>query len=473
MTTTLTAAAVVQSILVFVSLFFLLYLIGYSTFLFLSVTVGSSYLYRRKREMHYKNEILLDTYIPVSIIVPAFNEERTVVSTVQSLLKLDYTLYEIILVDDGSTDDTAALLIDKFDLHEINRPIRRQLPCGQEKGIYTSRDHKVPITLVKKENGGKSDALNMGINASQYPYFICIDADSVLQYDSLAQITAPLVEYDDVVAVGGLVRLANGVKFKDGRLTRYSLPKKTIPAMQVLEYDRTYLSARILFDQFNGNLIISGAFGLFRKDLVIAAGGYDRDTVGEDMELVVKLHVFCRTNDKPYSIRYSPEAVCWSQAPESLSDLIKQRLRWHRGLFESMTKHWRIFANLRYGLVSFISYTYFLIYELFSPFIELLGIAVTILAMLFNFINVPFMIMFFGVYALFGAIMSLTAFFSRVQTRNMQLSASDVGRAILLSLLEITVLRFVLAVTRMMALVGYKRKERRWDKIARTRINVE
>ena len=138
-----------------------------------------------------------------------------------------------------------------------------------------------------------------------------------------------------------------------------------------------------------------------------------------------------------------------------------------------MTKHWRIFANLRYGLVSFISYTYFLIYELFSPFIELLGIAVTILAMLFNFINVPFMIMFFGVYALFGAIMSLTAFFSRVQTRNMQLSASDVGRAILLSLLEITVLRFVLAVTRMMALVGYKRKERRWDKIARTRINVE
>lgn len=473
MTTTVTAAAVFQSILVFVSFFFVLYLIGYSTFLFLSVTVGSSFLYRRKREMHYKNEILIDTYIPISIIVPAHNEECTVVSTVQSLLKLDYTLYEIIVVDDGSTDDTAASLIDAFDLHEINQPVRRQLLCEKEKGIYISRSHKAPITLVKKENGGKSDALNMGINVSQYPYFICIDADSVLQYDSLTQITAPLVEDENVVAVGGLVRLANGVRFKDGRLTHYSLPKKIIPAMQVLEYDRTYLSARILFDQFNGNLIISGAFGLFRKDLVIAAGGYDRGTVGEDMELVVKLHVFCRTNDKPYSIRYSPEAVCWSQAPESLPDLIKQRRRWHRGLFESMTKYWRIFANLRYGLVSFISYTYFLFYELFSPFIELIGIAVTVFAVLFNFVNVPFMIMFFGIYAVFGAIMSLTAFFSRVQTRNMRLSASDVVRAILLSLLEITVLRFILAATRMVALVGYKKKDRRWDKITRTRINSE
>lgn len=473
MTTTLTAAAIFQSILVFVGIFFVLYLVGYSTFLFLSVTVGSSNLYRRKREMHYKNEIMLDTYIPVSIIVPAYNEDVTVVNTVKSLLKLDYSLYEIIVVDDGSTDDTTEKLLEAFDLHEVDQPIRRQLPCEREEAVYVSRSHKVPITLVKKANGGKSDALNMGINASQYPYFICMDADSALQYDSLTQIVAPLLEQDNVVAVGGLVRLANGVELKDGRIASYSLPKKIIPAMQVLEYDRTYLSARILFDQFNGNLIISGAFGLFRKDIVIAAGGYDRDTVGEDMELVVKLHVFCRTNDKPYAIRYTPDAVCWSQAPETLSDLRKQRKRWHRGLFESMTKHWRVFANLHYGLVSFVSYTYFLIYELFSPFIELLGIIVTLLAVVFKFVNVPFMIMFFGIYAVFGAIMSLTAFFSRVQTRDLRISTSDMFRAVMLSIVEITVLRFIMAATRMFAMVGYKRNERRWDKIARTKINVD
>ena len=324
-----------------------------------------------------------------------------------------------------------------------------------------------------KENGGKADALNMGINAAQYPYFICIDADSVLQYDSLREIVAPVIEHENVVAVGGLVRLSNGIKIKDGRLTHYSLPKKIIPAMQVLEYDRSFLSARILFDQFNGNLIISGAFGMFRKDYVVACGGYDRDTVGEDMELVTKLHVFCRTNGEDYLIKYAPDAICWSQAPDNLRDLVKQRRRWHTGLFESMTKHWRIFANLRFGLVSFFSYTYFLIYELLSPLIELFGLVTIAIAVAFDFINVPFMIMFFVIYAVFGAVMSLTAFFSRVQTRDLKLSAGDVARALLLSIFEVTVLRFILAITRMIALVGYRRKERRWEKVERQKIDAE
>ena len=300
--TTVTAASFVQGFLYFVGVFFVLYLIGYSTFLFLSVTVGSSILYRRKREAHYKSTLEVDCYVPITIIVPAHNESVTVESSLRSLLNLDYTLYEVIVVDDGSTDDTAQVVVDAFGLHPIERPIRRQVPCAPELGVWYGRVGRVPVTLISKENGGKADALNMGINASQYPYFICIDADSVLQYDSLREVSAPLVEHENVVAVGGLVRISNGIRIKDGRLTNYSLPKKIIPAMQVLEYDRSFLSARILFDQFNGNLIISGAFGLFRKDLAIACGGYDLDTGGEDMELVTKLHVFCRTNGHDYLI---------------------------------------------------------------------------------------------------------------------------------------------------------------------------
>lgn len=473
MITTVTAAAFVQGFLYFVGVFFVLYLIGYSTFLFLSVTVGSSILYRRKRESHYKSALEADCYVPISVIVPAYNESVTIESSIRSLLKLDYTLYEIIVVDDGSTDDTAQHVIDAFDLHPIDRPIRRQVDCTPEREVWFGRSGRVSITLVTKDNGGKADALNLGINVAAYPYFICIDADSVLQYDSLREITAPLVENENVVAVGGLVRLSNGIEIKDGRLTRYSLPKKIIPAMQVLEYDRSFLSARILFDQFNGNLIISGAFGLFRKDLAIACGGYDRDTVGEDMELVTKLHVFCRTNNMDYLIKYAPDAICWSQAPDNLRDLIKQRRRWHTGLFESMTKHWRLLANLRYGLVGFFSYTYFLIYELLSPAIELFGLVTIAIAVAFNFINIPFMIMFFGIYAVFGAVMSLTAFFSRVQTRDLKLSAGDVLKALLLSVFEVTVLRFILATTRMLALVGYRKNRRRWDKLERKHINAD
>ncbi len=465
------AAAVVQGFLYFVGILFVLYLIGYSTFLFLSVTVGSSMLYKRKREDHYKNWLMVDCYVPVTIIVPAHNESVTIVDSLQSLGMLEYSLYEIVVVNDGSTDDTVDVVVDAFDLKPIERPIRYQVPCERAEAVWIGSVGRVPITLVSKANGGKSDALNMGINVSQFPYFICIDADSVLQYDSLREITAPLIEQDNVVAVGGLVRLSNGITLKDGRLTNYSLPRKLIPAMQVLEYDRSFLSARILLDQFNGNLIISGAFGLFKKDLVIAVGGYDLDTVGEDMELVTKLHVFCRTNNMNYRIRYAADAICWSQAPETLRELRGQRRRWHRGLWECMSKHWRIFANPRYGLVSFASYSYFLIYELLSPFIELFGLVTVFIAFAFNFINVPFMIMFFMIYAVFGAVMSLTAFFSRVQTRDLKLSFKDVVKAILLSLFEITVMRFILAVTRMMALIGHRRKERHWEHVTRQKID--
>ena len=465
--------AFVQVFLWAVGVFFILYLIGYTTFLFLSVTVGASILNRRSREARYLSHIAPDCYVPVSIVVPAHNEGVTIVSSVRSLLALDYRLYEVVVVDDGSTDDTARKVIDTFRLERTDRPVHVRLATQPIESLWTAEVSGVRVTLVRKANGGKSDALNAGINVSRFPYFICIDADSALQRDSLREIVAPVIEGDTVVAVGGLVRPANGIALRDGRVQSYSLPRKIIPAMQVLEYDRSFLSARILLDQFNGNLIISGAFGLFRKDVVLAVGGYDPETVGEDMELVTRLHVFCRGNGIPYRIRYAPDAICWSQAPETLGDLMRQRRRWHTGLFESMVKHTRLFANFRFGPVAVLSYTYFLVYELLSPVIELFGIATMVLAAVFNFINVPFMLMFFGIYAVFGAVMSLTAFFSRVQTRDLRLTALDIVRAVLLSLFEVTVLRFILAVTRMTALIGYRKRGRKWETVQRHALDAE
>lgn len=278
--------------LVIVNFFFVLYLIGYSTYLFLSATVGSAILYKYRNYRKLSNRLKHEYYVPISILVPAYNEELTVVETVKSLLELDYKLYEVIVVDDGSTDKTKEVLIDFFHMTKINRPIQKQLKSKEIKEIYETVNQRIKVTLLVKENGGKADALNAGINAANFPYFTCMDADSMLQKDSLENIVRPILSDDRIVACGGIVRIANGLKLEEGYVNEYHLPKNILTSMQVLEYDRSFLASRILFDQFNGNLIISGAFGLFKKDIVIAAGGYDADTVGEDFELVIKLHVF-------------------------------------------------------------------------------------------------------------------------------------------------------------------------------------
>ncbi len=453
------------------NVFFLLYLIGYSTFLFLSVVVGASELYRGKEYELRQNKLWQSYYVPVSILVPAYNEEVTVVDTVKSLLALDYTLYEIVVMDDGSKDDTSQVLIDAFHMTRVERPIHRQLHCQPAEAVYESHSEKVPITLVRKKNGGKADSLNMGINCARYPYFICMDADSVLQYDSLERIVRPVLENRNVVAVGGSVRPANGVVIENGRVVKYHLPHNLLACMQALEYDRSFLAARILLDRFNGNLIISGAFGLFEKRTVVAAGGYDASTMGEDMELVVRLHEFCRANHRPYAIKYAPDAVCWSQAPEKLSDLSKQRKRWQRGLFQSMWGHREMAANPRYGVVGTVSYLYFLLYELLSPYIEVFGVITILLSIVVDMLNPRYMLLFLVLYALYGALLSLTAFFSRLHTIDMKVTAGDMGKAFLLCLFETTFLRFHLALVRATAFIGYKKNRLNWDKLARKKLN--
>ncbi len=448
--------------------FFFLYLAFYASYLFLSVTMGAWKLYQQDWTRKINNELKHQYYFPVSVLVPAYNEEVTILDSVQSLLNLDYRLYEIIVVDDGSKDNTSQVLIDYFHMQRVDRPIRRVIPCQPHEAVYEAPDTRVRLTLVRKKNGGKGDALNMGINASQFPYFLCLDADSMLQRDSLERIVQPVLEDDDVIAVGGLVRIAQCVKIEQGYVRNYSLHTwNLLIIMQVMEYDRSFLASRILLDCFNGNLIISGAFGLFKKDVVIAAGGYDNNTLGEDMELVVKLHMFCRNNQQKYSIRYEPNAVCWSQSPSSLNDLRKQRRRWHLGLFQSMMKAKSMFLNPRYGLVGSISYLYYLLYELCSPWVEILGLFTTLLALWAGVLNVNFMVRFFLLYAIYGAVLTITAFFQRIYTQNLKIGLGDIIKACIMCVVENVFFRFFLDFVRATAFIGYKKKKNQWGQIKR------
>ncbi|MEG2456136.1 MAG: glycosyltransferase family 2 protein, partial [Oscillospiraceae bacterium] len=368
---------------------------------------------------------------------------------------------------------TAQTLIDRFQLTLVPRPVRRVIPCKAETGVYEGKIGNTELTLVKKENGGKADALNMGINLSKYPYFICIDADSMLQKDSLFEISKPMLENDYVVACGGQIAVSNGVKLVDGEVKDYSMPKKLIEAMQVLEYERSFLASRVFMNHFNGNLIISGAFGMFKKSTVILAGGYDSSTMGEDMELVVKLHAFCRANNLPYSLQYVPDAVCWSQVPSSLPDLMRQRRRWHIGLFESLTKYKNVVGKKEYGVMGTISFLYFWLYELLSPYIELFGLLTIGLSFAVNLINVPFMLFFFAVYAGFACILTLTSFFTRLYMQDMHISLLDSLKVILLCGVELVGLRFILMLVRANALIGYRKHKNVWGDMSRAKHNRE
>lgn len=283
-----------------------------------SIILGSVSIYERKRKKELNNIINYDKDLKISIIVPAYNEEITIIETIESLVNVNYKDYEIIIVDDESKDNTSEKVIKHCNLQKIERFIINKIKTKPIKSIYEGVYKDVPIILVKKENGGKADSLNVGVNVSDYPWFICIDADSILQEDALQKIVQPIIEDTRVIALGGAIMINNGAIIENGKVKRYDMPKSILASLQAIEYNRTFLASRIMFDKLNANLIISGAFGAFRKDVVIATGGYEPSTRGEDMELVIKLHRFCIDNKIDYIMKYVPDTICWTQAPEKL-----------------------------------------------------------------------------------------------------------------------------------------------------------
>lgn len=309
---------------------------------------------------------------PVSILVPAYNEEATIATSVRSMLQLDYPEFEVIVVNDGSRDGTMEALRAAFALVPFPEAYWRRLDVKPVRGIY--RSMRFPnLRVIDKENGGKADALNAGINASRYPLFCGVDADSILERESLRRVVGPFLEDPAVVASGGTVRVANGCTVRGGFLESVALPGRLLPLLQIVEYLRAFQFGRMGWSPLNAVLIISGAFGLFRKDAVVAAGGYRSDTVGEDMELVVRLHRMHRESGRKYRIVFVPDPICWTEAPESLRVLRSQRTRWQRGLAESLTLNLGLAFGRRGGAPGWLAFPFMALFECLGPVIEVTG----------------------------------------------------------------------------------------------------
>ena len=296
--------------------------------------------------------------IPVSLLVPAYNEEANVVDNVKNLISLDFPEYEVVVINDGSKDKTLQMLISAYALVPIEQPIKQSIPTQAVKAVYRSPNYP-NLVVLDKANGGKADALNAGINVSRYPVFVSIDADSLLEKNSLIQIVMPFIKDHRVVGVGGIVRIESGSEVVDGEIQQVGLSKKSLVNLQVVEYLRAFLTGRVGFNSMGILLIVSGAFGAFNKRVVIDVGGYMVGTIGEDMELVVKLHEHMRRKKSDYIIHFVPAPVCWTQPPETFGDLRKQRKRWQIGLVSSLMMHKKMLFNRQYGRIGMVALPYF------------------------------------------------------------------------------------------------------------------
>lgn len=422
---------------------------------------------RRARRRGLGDVLSGTTFRPISILVPAYNEEATIVANVKSVLEVGYPEFEVVVINDGSSDATLELLQPNFSLFPVTDATRAQLPTKEVRGIFRSLDHP-NLIVIDKVNGGKSDALNAGINVSNYPLFCTIDADSLLNSDALLRIARPFVEDERIVAAGGIVRVLNGSRVENDRVVASRAPNSILELCQTVEYIRGFLTGRTALARLNALLIISGAFGLFLKRAVIEAGGYSSKTVCEDMELVVRLHRVARENGRVAKAIFVPDPVCWTQVPPDWKSLTGQRDRWQRGLLESILMHWKMFMNPSYGSVGMLGMPFYVFFEALGPVVETFGYIMLPILWVTGMLDTQFFILFFVFAVLYSIMLSLLALIIDDLLFQRYDRARDLGKMMLGAVLEYFGFRQLLSFVRARAFVTVLLRRKRWGKIQRT-----
>jgi len=437
----------------------------YSLFCYLGTRAVRVYS-RELSDVALRDLLERDVYKPVSILVPAYNEAASIVGSLRSALQLHYPEFEVIVVNDGSSDATMAVLIEAFSLVVDERPQQHPVPCRPVRRVLRSVEHP-HLIVVDKENGGKADALNCALNLARYPLVAAVDADSMLDAEAVLRAARSFVEDPQLIAAGGTIRPLNGCVLSRGRVAQLRMPRTWVERFQVLEYARAFFAGRAGWSAMRSLLIISGAFGLFRRDIVLEVGGWDAATVGEDMELVVRLQRHLVQQGREHRVLFTPDPVCWTEVPSDLGTLRRQRNRWQRGLVETLWKHRRVVGNPRYGRMGLLGMPYFVLFEAAAPVVEVFGYAVVVVSVLLGRLSPTFALLFVGLALLYGMLLSqiaagietlLLARYPRVRDRLLLLLAG---------LLEPLGYRQILAVERLLATFQVGRRRGAWGGMRR------
>jgi cellulose synthase/poly-beta-1,6-N-acetylglucosamine synthase-like glycosyltransferase len=403
----------------------------------------------------------------ISLLAPAYNEAFTVTESLRSLLTLEYSNLEVVVINDGSSDETLAVLQRDFDLVPVHPIFQRRVESQPIRQIFRSRT-STGLVVVDKENGGKADALNAGVNVASSELVCAIDADTIIQSDALLRMVRPFLYRDDVVAAGGTIRVVNGCRVSGGRVLEARAPRGALPALQAVEYLRAFLTGRLGWNRLGGNLIISGAFGLFRRQAMLAAGGYEHDTVGEDMELVARLRRRAYEEGGPGRVQFIPDPVAWTEVPDSLRVLGRQRDRWHRGLADVLWRHRRVLGRPGYGSLGLVAAPYFLLVELLAPVIEAAGLIGLVLSLALGAVNWSFAALFFALAYGFGIVISVFTVALEEWSYRAYGGLCDRLRLAAWAVTEGAGYRQLTTVWRLRGLVKYVRGKNEWGVMTRT-----
>ncbi len=427
-----------------------------------------STIFRRSKYSSY-NTLSGSELVPsVSLLVPAYNEELTIIENVYCLMTLNYPNYEVIVINDGSSDETLSVLISEFKLEKMSNPeIRGTIETNDMRGIYHNPDYP-QLFIIDKVNGGKADSLNAGINFSHYPLISSIDADSLLEKDALIRMARMYMENpEEMVAIGGDVRIANGCLIENGAVKKVSLPRKIWPMFQSIEYLKAFLGGRIGWSHINGLVIVSGAFGLFRKDYVIAVGGYRGGYPGEDMNIIIKLHRYMLSHKLPYKVAFCPEAVCWTQAPDSYKIISNQRMRWGRGNLKNMIENRGMLFNPKYKVMGMITMPYNVLFETFNPYFRITGLLALIGYTLLDMTHWRILLTFFLLNFLSGYLLSVGAIILEEIAFRRFKKLSDLWKMLLFSALKFAGYHQLGVIWRVQGHIQYLRKNNSWGAMTR------